>query len=47
VNRGMLVRPSSGVVMRLRDGSTSVGLVREMTYGFLGKLVGVTSIKKV
>jgi hypothetical protein len=47
VKRGMLWRFGSGVVMRVRDGSTSMGLVREMIYGFLGNSVGVASANKV
>jgi hypothetical protein len=47
VNRGTLGRPGSGVVMRMRDGSAVVGLVREMTSGCSGNLVGVASANKV
>jgi hypothetical protein len=47
VKRGTLWRAGSGVVMRMRDGSASVGLVREMTYSFSGNSVGVVSANKV
>jgi hypothetical protein len=34
VNRGRLGRLGFGVIMRIRDGSTVVGLVREMNFVF-------------
>ena len=43
VNRGTLWRPGSCRIIRMRAGSTSVVLVREMNSGFSGKSVGVAS----
>jgi hypothetical protein len=41
------VRPGLGVVIRMRDGLTLVGLVREITSSFSGKSMGVTYATKV
>jgi hypothetical protein len=47
VKRGIVDVHGSLEVIKMRDGSASVGLSRETTSGFAGDLVGAISTNKV